>query len=57
MNKQRIEELQARELEKGTHLFTETVDHHEIAVDGDQLERTPSKTLPRERLNLSAHTT
>ncbi|MFD1562805.1 hypothetical protein ACFR99_04505 [Haloarchaeobius amylolyticus] len=39
VNKQRIEELQARELEKGAHLHTETVDHHEIAVDGDHLER------------------
>jgi len=38
-NKQRIEELQARELEKGAHLLTETVDHHEISVDGDCLER------------------
>ncbi|RZV10900.1 hypothetical protein BDK88_2106 [Natrinema hispanicum] len=38
-NKQRIEELQARELEKGAHLLTETVDHHEIDVDGDCLER------------------
>ncbi|TMT87023.1 hypothetical protein E2L06_10660 [Haloterrigena sp. H1] len=38
-NKQRIEELQARELEKGAHLLTETVDHHEIDVDGDRLER------------------
>ncbi|RZV10928.1 hypothetical protein BDK88_2142 [Natrinema hispanicum] len=27
VNKQRIEELQARELEKGAHLLTETVDH------------------------------
>jgi len=39
VNKQRIEELQARELEKGAHLLTETVDHHEIDVDGDCLER------------------
>ncbi|WP_254761501.1 hypothetical protein [Natrinema marinum] len=38
-NKQRIEELQARELEKGAHLRTETVDHHEIDIDGDHLER------------------
>ncbi|WP_226007445.1 hypothetical protein [Natrinema salinisoli] len=39
MNKQRIEELQARELEKGAHLLAETVDHHEIDIDGDHLER------------------
>jgi len=39
MNKQRIEELQARELEKGAHLLTETVDHCEVDVDGDRLER------------------
>jgi len=39
VNKQRIEELQARELEKGAHLLTETVDHHEIDIDGDHLER------------------
>ncbi|PCR90479.1 hypothetical protein [Natrinema ejinorense] len=38
-NKQRIEELQARELEKGAHLLTETVDNYEIDVDGDRLER------------------
>jgi len=39
VNKQRIEELQARELEKGAHLLTETVDHCEIDVDGDRLEQ------------------
>jgi len=39
VNKQRIEELQARELEKGAHLLTETVDHCEVDVDGDCLER------------------
>ncbi|WP_092935960.1 hypothetical protein [Natrinema hispanicum] len=39
VNKQRIEELQARELEKGAHLLTETVDHHEVNIDGDHLER------------------
>jgi len=39
VNKQRVEELQARELEKGAHLLTETVDHCEIDVDGDRLEQ------------------
>ncbi|QFU82303.1 hypothetical protein [Natronorubrum aibiense] len=39
VNKQRIEELQARELEKGAHLLAETVDHCEIDVDGDRLEQ------------------
>lgn len=38
-NKQRIEELQARELEKGAHLLEATVDHCEIDVDGDRLEQ------------------
>ncbi|MFA9428392.1 hypothetical protein [Natronorubrum sp. A-ect3] len=39
VNKQRIEELQARELEKGAHLLAATVDHCEIDVDGDRLEQ------------------
>ena len=38
-NKERIEELQARELEKGAHLRTETVDQHDLSVAGDRLER------------------
>ncbi|ELZ03344.1 hypothetical protein [Natrialba aegyptia] len=38
-NKARIEELQARELEKGAHLETATVDEHELEVQGDRLER------------------
>lgn len=38
-NKDRIRELQARELEKGAHLRTDTVDPHEIAVAGDRLEK------------------
>ncbi|PGF17180.1 hypothetical protein CP556_14355 [Natrinema sp. CBA1119] len=38
-NKDRIEELQARELEKGAHLQTETIDEHELEVQGDRLER------------------
>ncbi|WP_276255182.1 hypothetical protein [Halomontanus rarus] len=38
-NKSRIEELQARELEKGAHLREENVDHCEIEVDGGQLEK------------------
>ncbi|MFA9504387.1 hypothetical protein ACERIM_16615 [Natrinema sp. H-ect1] len=38
-NKDRVRELQARELEKGAHLRTETVDPHEVAVAGDRLEK------------------
>ena len=38
-NKNRIEELQSRELEKGAHLQTETVDEHELEVSGDHLEK------------------
>ncbi|MHC3439817.1 hypothetical protein ACYJ1Y_17430 [Natrialbaceae archaeon A-gly3] len=39
VNKQRIEELQARELEKGAHLRETNVDTHEIDVDGGRLEQ------------------
>ncbi|WP_255192430.1 hypothetical protein [Natronobeatus ordinarius] len=39
VNKQRIEELQARELEKGAHLREPNVDAHEIDVDGGRLEQ------------------
>ncbi|ELZ14086.1 hypothetical protein C477_21240 [Haloterrigena salina JCM 13891] len=38
-NKARIEELQARELEKGAHLQTNNVDEHEIDVPNGRLER------------------
>jgi uncharacterized protein YoxC len=38
-NKERIEELQARELEKGAHLLEENVDRHEIDVTVDRLEK------------------
>ncbi|MCU4975394.1 hypothetical protein OB955_22115 [Halobacteria archaeon AArc-m2/3/4] len=38
-NKARLEELQARELEKGAHLLETNVDRHEIDVDGDRLEK------------------
>ncbi|UTF55433.1 hypothetical protein [Natronosalvus rutilus] len=38
-NKARIEELQARELEKGAHLRDELVDPEDINVVGDYLER------------------
>jgi hypothetical protein len=38
-NKNRIEELQSRELEKGAHLRTDTVDEHELEVRHDYLER------------------
>ncbi|MHC3439806.1 hypothetical protein ACYJ1Y_17370 [Natrialbaceae archaeon A-gly3] len=35
----RVRELQARELEKGAHLRTDTVDETELEVDGGTLER------------------
>ncbi|ELY37805.1 hypothetical protein [Natronorubrum tibetense] len=38
-NLDRISELQARELEKGAHLQTETVNEHELEVQGDRLEK------------------
>ncbi|WP_242695651.1 cell division protein ZapB [Halomontanus rarus] len=38
-NKARIEELQARELEKGAHLLEENVDQHDLEIDGGRLER------------------
>ncbi|WP_276256306.1 hypothetical protein [Halomontanus rarus] len=38
-NKARIEELQARELEKGAHLLEENVDQHDLELDGGRLER------------------
>jgi len=38
-NKSRIEELQARELEKGAHLSTDTVDTTTIDVANDRLEK------------------
>ncbi|GAB7020476.1 hypothetical protein [Halostagnicola bangensis] len=38
-NKERIEELQARELEKGAHLHASNVAIHELDVPGDRLER------------------
>ncbi|MFP8890777.1 hypothetical protein ACLI4U_13550 [Natrialbaceae archaeon A-CW2] len=38
-NKRRIEELQARELEKGAHLLAERVDPGELNIEGDHLER------------------
>lgn len=38
-NKERLEELQARELEKGAHLLETNVDSHGIDVDGNMLEK------------------
>ncbi|MDQ2052704.1 hypothetical protein RBH26_19845 [Natronolimnohabitans sp. A-GB9] len=38
-NKQRVRELQARELEKGAHLRADYVDETELEVDGGTLER------------------
>jgi cell division septum initiation protein DivIVA len=38
-NKTRIEELQARELEKGAHLRESNVDEHDLELDADYLER------------------
>jgi hypothetical protein len=38
-NKHRIEELQTRELEKGAHLSTETVDPHALDLDQEYVER------------------
>ncbi|WP_276255506.1 hypothetical protein [Halomontanus rarus] len=38
-NKERIEELQARELEKGAHLLEENVDRHDLELDGGRLEK------------------
>ncbi|WP_226042349.1 hypothetical protein [Natrinema sp. DC36] len=38
-NKDRVRELQGRELEKGAHLRTETVDPHEIQMTSDRLEK------------------
>ncbi|WP_049893087.1 hypothetical protein [Natronococcus jeotgali] len=38
-NKDRIEELQARELEKGAHLRTDTVDEHDLEIKAEYLER------------------
>ncbi|AGB38833.1 coiled-coil domain-containing protein [Natronococcus occultus] len=38
-NKDRIEELQARELEKGAHLRDTNVDVHELPLQDDHLER------------------
>ncbi|MCU4743963.1 hypothetical protein [Natronoglomus mannanivorans] len=38
-NKARIEELQARELEKGAHLLETNVDQHDLKTDGGRLER------------------
>lgn len=38
-NKDRVRELQSRELEKGAHLRTTTVDPHEVTVAGDPLEK------------------
>ncbi|WP_226483247.1 hypothetical protein [Natrinema amylolyticum] len=38
-NKDRVRELQSRELEKGAHLRTDTIDPHEIEVTGDHLEK------------------
>lgn len=59
-NKTRIEELQSRELEKGAHLRTDTVDPTTIEVHGDRLEtltkddshayyRLPEQTDPLDR--------
>ncbi|QRV15784.1 hypothetical protein JMJ58_02455 [Haloterrigena salifodinae] len=50
-NKARIEELQARELEKGAHLRTDNVDEHEIDVPDGRLERiTKTDNRPYYRL-------
>ena len=38
-NKTRIEELQARELEKGAHLRDSNVDEHDLELNADYLER------------------
>ncbi|WP_394740106.1 hypothetical protein [Natronococcus roseus] len=38
-NKTRIEELQARELEKGAHLRDSNVDEHDLELEDDYLER------------------
>lgn len=38
-NKTRLEELQARELEKGAHLRADNVDVHELDLEVDHLER------------------
>ncbi|ELY54919.1 hypothetical protein C491_17519 [Natronococcus amylolyticus DSM 10524] len=38
-NKSRIEELQARELEKGAHLRDSNVDEHDLELEDDYLER------------------
>lgn len=38
-NKDRVRELQSRELEKGAHLRTDTVNPHEIRIAGDHLEK------------------
>ncbi|WP_255681442.1 hypothetical protein [Natrinema sp. SYSU A 869] len=38
-NKDRVRELQSRELEKGAHLRTDTVTPHEIRIAGDRLEK------------------
>ncbi|MDG5820250.1 hypothetical protein [Natronococcus sp. A-GB7] len=38
-NKTRIEELQARELEKGAHLRDSNVDEHDLDLEDDYLER------------------
>ncbi|MFC4245461.1 hypothetical protein ACFOZ7_00335 [Natribaculum luteum] len=38
-NKDRLEELQARELEKGAHLRATNVDEYEVDVDGGRLEK------------------
>ncbi|MDQ2052053.1 hypothetical protein RBH26_16370 [Natronolimnohabitans sp. A-GB9] len=38
-NKERVTELQSRELEKGAHLRTETVDEHAVTVANGRLER------------------
>ncbi len=39
INRDRIAELQSRELEKGAHLRTAHVDPHAVTVAGDQLEK------------------
>ncbi|WP_126663215.1 hypothetical protein [Haloterrigena salifodinae] len=50
-NKARIEEFQARELEKGAHLRTDNVDEHEIDVPDGRLERiTKTDNRPYYRL-------
>ncbi len=38
-NKERVTELQSRELEKGAHLREETVDEHDVEVPDGRLER------------------